>query len=120
MSSLDFLLDEDMPKSTAEIIESCGHSVKDVRNIGLRGASDKDIIDRAKSDKMIIITRDTDFGDVLRYPKHPGALILRLPYTYTADEINERLERFLNRIEASKLDNAITILEVDRYRRRKI
>lgn len=109
-----------MPKSTAEIIESCGHSVKDVRNIGLRGASDKDIMDRAKSEKMIIITRDKDFGDVLRYPKHPGALILRLPYTYTAEGINNRLKNFLKHIETNKLNNAVTILEIDRYRRRKI
>jgi len=35
----------------------------------------------------IIITRDTDFGEVLRYPKHPGAIILRLPYAFTSNEI---------------------------------
>ncbi|KXB05659.1 hypothetical protein AKJ50_00335 [candidate division MSBL1 archaeon SCGC-AAA382A13] len=78
-------MDEDMPQSTAEVVKACGHPVKDVRNIGLRGATDAEIIDRAKSDGSMIITRDTDFGDVLRHPDHPGALILRLPYTYTAE-----------------------------------
>lgn len=68
-----------MPKSTTQVIEACGYSVEDVRNIDLRGATDEEIMDRAKSDERIIITRDTDFGDILRYPEHPGVLILRLP-----------------------------------------
>lgn len=96
------------------------YSVESVRDIGLRGAPDEEIIDRAKSGGRIIIIRDTDFGDVLRHPKHPGVLILRLPYTHTAEEINNRLEKFLRRIDASKLKNAVTILEIDRYRRREI
>ncbi|KXA96011.1 hypothetical protein AKJ39_05205 [candidate division MSBL1 archaeon SCGC-AAA259J03] len=74
----------------------------------------------AKSDGSMIITRDTDFGDVLRHPDHPGALILRLPYNYTAEEINNRLEKFLNRIDVNELKNSITILEIDRYRKRQI
>ncbi len=120
MTSLDFLLDEDMPKSSAEKIEKFGHSVKDVREIGLRGASDHEIIEWARSNDKIIITRDTDFGDVLRYPEHSGALILRLPYTFTAEKINDRLQKFLSQIDNKKLKNAVTILEIDQYRRREI
>jgi len=66
------------------------------------------------------VTRDTDFGEVLRYPEHPGAVILRLPYTFTAAEINKRLRGFLASVNIDELRNAIIIVEVGKYRRRPI
>ena len=68
----------------------------------------------------IIVTRDTDFGEVLRYPKHLGAIIFRLPYTFTVKEINKRLKEFLTSVSEDKIRNAIVIVELSRYRRRKI
>ena len=66
----------------------------------------------------IIVTRDTDFGEVLRYPKHPGAIIFRLPYTFTVKEINKRLKEFLTSVSEDKIRNAIVIVELSRYRRK--
>lgn len=79
---------------------------------------DNRIIEHARAEELVILTRDTDFGQVLRHPEHPGALILRLPYTYTARQINERLETFLEEVDASELSGAIVIVERGRYRRR--
>ena len=62
-----------------------------MRDIGLSSVKDREIIEYALKNGLIIVTRDTDFGEVLRYPKHPGAIILRLPYTFTAKQINEKL-----------------------------
>ena len=78
MHNLKFLLDADMPRSSAELIRSIGYEVEDVRDIGMRAAKDREIIEYALKNNRIIITRDTDFGEVLRYPEHPGAIILRL------------------------------------------
>ena len=115
-----FLLDADMPRSAGEVIESLGYDVEDVRDIGMRAAKDQDIIDYALKTNRIIVTRDTDFGEVLRYPDHPGAIIIRLPYMFTAQELNRELKGFLNSIEKAKLVNAIVIVELGRYRRRPI
>lgn len=120
MHSLKFLLDADMPRSSAGVIRSIGYEVEDVRDIGLRTAKDKEIIEYALKHKRIIITRDTDFGEVLRYPRHPGAIILRLPYAFTADEINKRLEEFLKTVKEEELKETITIVELSRYRRRSL
>jgi hypothetical protein len=57
---------------------------------------------------------------VLRYPKHPGAIIFRLLYTFTAKGINERLKGFLSSLTLEELGNAIIIVELERYRRRAI
>jgi hypothetical protein len=57
---------------------------------------------------------------VLRYPRHPGAIILRLPYAFTANEINKRLEEFLKTVKEEELKETITIVELSRYRRRNL
>lgn len=120
MHDLKFLLDADMPRSIAEVIRSLGFDVEDVRDIGMRAAKDKEIIEYALKNKRIIITKDTDFGEVLRYPEHPGAIIFRLPYAFTANEINKRLEDFFKSVKEEELKETITIVELSRYRRRSL
>ncbi len=120
MHNLKFLLDADMPRSSAEVIRIIGFDIEDVRDVGMRAAKDKEIIEYALKTKRIIITRDTDFGEVLRYPNHPGAIIFRLPYAFTSKEINERLEDFLKSVKEEELKETITIVELSRYRRRSL
>ena len=123
MSSSDpdppsFLVDASMPRSSVEVLRKAGFEAEDVRSVGLGAARDDRIIEHARAEGLVILSRDTDFGRVLRHPGHPGALILRLPYTYTASQINERLETFLAKVDASELSGAIVIVELGRYRRR--
>jgi predicted nuclease of predicted toxin-antitoxin system len=120
MHSLKFLMDADMPRSSAQVIRNMGFDVEDVRDIGMRAAKDREIIDYALINERIIVTRDTDFGEVLRYPKHPGAIILRLPYTFRAVEINRRLEEFFKSVREDDIRETITIVELSRYRRRSL
>lgn len=120
MHNLKFLLDADMPKSSAQVIQNLGFEIEDVRDIGMRAAKDREIMDYAFKNNKIIITRDLDFGEVLRYPQHPGAIILRLPYGFTSKEINERLREFFMSINEKDLIGAIMIVELSRYRRRSL
>ena len=71
MRSLKFLLDADMPRSSAKLIRSLGYNIEDVRDIGLRRAKDEEIVKYALKNNRIIITRNVGFGSTLRYPKHP-------------------------------------------------
>jgi len=118
MPDLKFLLDADMPISSAKVIRSLGYDVVDVRDIGMRAATDQEIIHYALKNKRIIVTKDTDFGEIIRHPSHPGAIIFRLSYTYTSKELNKTLADFLNSVDDSKLANAIINVELGRYRRR--
>ena len=120
MQKLKFLLDADMPRSSAEVIRSFGYDVDDVRDVGLGSVKDKEIIEYALKNGLIIVTRDTDFGEVLRYPEHPGAIILRLPYTFTAKQINEKLKEFFSSVEEDEICNSIVVVELSRYRIRHL
>lgn len=94
--------------------------MEDVRDIGLGTAKDEGIVQYALKNNRIIVTRNLGFGNTLRHPKHPGAIILRLPYTFTSKEINERLEDFLTSVEDPQIKNSIVIVELTRFRRRLI
>ena len=120
MQKPKFLLDADMPRSSAEAIRSLGFDVQDVRDIGMRYAKDQEIIDFALETGRVVITRDLDYGEILRYPRHPGAIILRLPTGFIAKEVNETLMDFLNSAKNDIFQNAIIIVELSRYRRRPL
>jgi predicted nuclease of predicted toxin-antitoxin system len=89
-----FLLDADMPRSSADVIRSLGYDVRDARDLGMRYAEDRAIIEYAQKSGRVVVTRDLDFGSILQYPNHPGAIILRLPSEYTARKLNDVLRDF--------------------------
>ena len=47
MHSLKFILDADMPGSSADVIRGTGYDVEDVRDIGMGAAKDREIIEYA-------------------------------------------------------------------------
>lgn len=57
MPDLKFLLDADMPISSAKVIRSFGYDVEDVRDIGTRAATDQEIIHYALQNKRIIVQK---------------------------------------------------------------
>ena len=76
-----FLVDEDMPRSTAAMLRGLGFIADDVRDVGLRGRNDASVFAFAQSVNAVIVTADVGFGNVLRFPlgHHSGIVLLRLP-----------------------------------------
>jgi len=56
--NMKILLDADMPRSSVKVIRSSGFEVEDVRDIGMRSAKDKEIIEYALNNNRVIVTRD--------------------------------------------------------------
>ena len=63
-----FLVDANLPRSTAALLRTLGHEVEFARDIGLAAAPDRDIATRAKTTGAVILTRDLDFADIRQYP----------------------------------------------------
>jgi predicted nuclease of predicted toxin-antitoxin system len=53
-----FLIDEDLPRSTDNLLRQYGHEAIDVRDIGLRGASDADIAAYAQKHGLCLLSGD--------------------------------------------------------------
>jgi predicted nuclease of predicted toxin-antitoxin system len=58
-----FLIDADLPRSTAALLEQYHHEATDVRDIGLREAKDREIAAYARGQGLSLITGDFDFSE---------------------------------------------------------
>ena len=119
---MKFLVDENLPFSTIALLKEIGFEAEHVCDVGLRGASDKRIAEYAKQQKAILITRDLEFGSLLLYPKssHYGLIVLRVPCFFKTEQIKWLLKSFLTKIIPAQLVHTISIVEVGKYRQRKL
>ena len=115
---LKVLVDEDMPRPTAGLLRSLDIDAVDVRDVGLKGATDAKIFEYAQKERMVIMSRDMEFGNILKYPlgSHCGIIVGRFPCTFVRYQILDVIRKFFVDIEKSKLPNNLTILEVGKYR----
>ncbi len=116
---MKFLIDADSPHSLIEIFKKYDHDAVHVRNI-LGSATDDEIFEHADKNHYIIVTRDLGFADDFIKKKGFGLLLIRLPYYFTVDKINGVLEEFLKEVDVKELVNSITVLELGRYRTKKL
>lgn len=76
-----FLVEESLLRAVTRELQTAGHDVTDVRDVGLRGAPDENVFALACSEERILISGDVDFANTLRFPpgSHAGIVVLRLP-----------------------------------------
>jgi predicted nuclease of predicted toxin-antitoxin system len=76
---LRFLLDANLSPRLVEGLNAAGHAARHVDEIGLLGASDVLIFDRAAESQDVLITADTDFSMLLaaRGSAGPSVVLLR-------------------------------------------
>lgn len=118
-----FLVDEDLPRATGDLLRRYGHEAFDVRDIGLRGAKDSRIANYAKKESLCLVTGDFDFSDVRNYPpkEYAGLVVLGLSKNATASFILNLLESFLRQGKlVSQLPGRLTIVEPGRVRIRQV
>jgi len=74
-----FKIDENLPAEIAENLRAAGHDAMTVANQGMKGFADPTVIAVCNSEGRILVTLDTDFMDIRRYPPslYPGILVLR-------------------------------------------
>ena len=114
-----FLLDANMPRSAAGVVQRCGHEAVDVRDVGLGAANDAQIASYAKQHKLAVITRDFDFSDIRNYPpaEYAGMIVLELPEDAIAATVVNALESFLSQPELlARVPGRLAIVESWRVR----
>ena len=115
-----FLIDEDMPRSTAKVLKRAGFECFDVRDIGLKGAEDDVVYAWAQKENCIILTEDLGFSNTLRFPigSHKGIVIARFPKEMSTGTINKLLENVIVSIR-NDLSGNLTIIEPTKIRIRR-
>ncbi len=118
---LDFLIDEDMPRSTARVLTQAGYRAVDVRDVGLRGHSDVEVFAYAQSHGMVLISADLGFANALRFTpgSHGGVVVVRIPNEVPTARVNAELLRALTELAGEPMRGLLVIVEVGRTRVRR-
>jgi predicted nuclease of predicted toxin-antitoxin system len=114
-----FLVDASLPRSAAAAVLELGHDAVDVRDIGLRAATDEVIASYARRNQQTLITRDFDFADIRNYPPgdYSGIVVLDLPNHATAAQVVKALDTFVRAKEwLDLLSGRLAIVEPSRVR----
>ncbi len=117
-----FLVDEDLPRSADSLLRQHGHEAVDIRDVGLRGASDTDIAAYARQHRLCLLSGDTGFANVRNYPPkdYSGVVVLRLPAKATSSTIMSLLQSLLVQTDiVNHLSGKLAIIEHGRIRIRK-
>ena len=104
-----FLADVNIPQSVIEELVNLGHDVLDIKNLEL-SAGDTKLVQIAKRQKRIILTKDKDFITLTQFPKYQvGTIAIRIKdqkpenmWNYLYDLINNQKEQILK--------NSLTII----------
>lgn len=74
-----FIIDENLSPLLAEYLRSLKYDASSVREIGLKGKSDEDLIEWIQKERAVIITCDLDFGEFFYWQTLGkfGVIILR-------------------------------------------
>lgn len=116
---MQFLIDESLSPQLATFVKRLGYDALSVREAGLKGCSDIQIIEWAQKNNNAIITGDLDFGE-LWYWHYNGAvsiIVLRLK-SYGAEAQGKIIE-FLHTnkmLTEEKIKNALIISTGRKYR----
>ena len=114
-----FLIDEDLPRSIKELLQRYGHEGVDLRVIGRRGSTDRQIAAFAQDKGLCLVTGDFDFSNVRNYPpkKYAGIVVLKVPRAATASYIISLFESFLRKKElVAQMPGKLAVVEPGRIR----
>lgn len=116
-----FLVDEDMPRNLAGSIRASGLDGRDVREVGLRGASDQAVFEYAQANALCLISGDLEFGNLLLFPlgSHHGIVLVRFPNEMPVTAMNLEIVEALRQLDPQKLRGGLAVVEPGRVRFRQ-
>jgi len=114
---MQFLADECIYKSTIDLLKSKGYYVISVKDVGLSGASDREILAKARESKSILLTADLDFSNIVVYPPetHNGIIVLKISKA-EEDATHLVLLKVLQEVDPKLLTKALVIVDDNKYR----
>jgi len=117
---MKLLLDQDVYAATGRLLRDLGHGVITAAELGSDRASDRELLEIARDQQRILVTRDRDFGSLVFVGGVGcGVLYLRLsPSNLRAS--HDELRTVLTKYSEQQLQHAFVTVEPGRHRFRKV
>ena len=113
---MNFLVDENMPRSLVQMIRDLGHTASDVRDEGLQGRLDDEVLALATASDAIIITRDRGIANDRNWPAQftAGVILVRLPQDLPPARTSQIVADIVSKRQPASLLGAVTFVEPQR------
>mgnify|MGYP001274470003 CR=1 FL=1 len=115
---MKFKLDENLGTLGKSILEADNHDVMTVAEQGLSGEPDETIYKVCQSEVRVLITRDHDFAQTLRFPpgQTAGIVVLECKGRLSPKHILARINEFATILRTHPIDHELWIVEPGRVR----
>jgi predicted nuclease of predicted toxin-antitoxin system len=117
-----FLVDENLSLLVVDLLRGSGHDAVHVRDIGLRSAGDREILERARSEDRVLVSADTDFGRILAASgsTSPSVILLRREGSRRASAQVDLILANLEQVSTDLDAGAVVVLDATRVRVRRL
>lgn len=112
-----FKTDENIPRDVADMLSQHGHDAVSVDEQGLAGVADTGIAAVCQVELRAIVTLDTDFMDVRRFPprNYSGIIVFR-PHRQSIPRLISMTARLQTLLETEPLEGKLWIMDDGRVR----
>ncbi|MFO7972116.1 MAG: DUF5615 family PIN-like protein [Desulfobacterales bacterium] len=115
------LLDQGLPRSSAEILRNKGWNIQHTGEIGMSRATDRQILEYARDEQRIVITLDSDFHTMLAVENLNSPSVVRIRQAgLRGPELAELVEKIWSRIGQQLENGAMATITEKAMRIRKI
>ena len=116
-----FLIDENLPRSLAPALRRAGLDAEDVRDCGLGGHDDAEVLAYARSYRRILVTADLGIADLRRLsPGHGvGVLLVRFPQVIATDRLNAAIVAAVLEVGPANFAGSLVVVAPRRVRLRR-
>lgn len=106
---MKFLADENIPLAVVTFLRKQGHDVASITQVS-PGSTDASVLLKAEEEHRILVTSDTDFGELVYHvgKQHAGVILLRLDDERSTNKI--RVLRKLLKMHAADLSDAFVVV----------
>ena len=117
-----FLVDNSLSPLIADGLRQAGHDASHVRDDGLQTADDETIFERARQERRVVVSADTDFGTLIamREQREPSIILFRRISQRRPQKQLSLLLINLPALESVLADGSLVVFEESRLRIRSL